>query len=373
MVCDRCEESREKGYSFCPGCGNPLNEGCLYCAQYERDGYEYCGKCGRHLGEHRQPASGDTDVRSPNPLKMGTLFSTVFIVLALVAELGAMFYFFGEGLDWIGENGSTFFLLLPGIVKICTFTGASAQVYFVLIAAAIIASFIVLMYQSLPAMKPRSDGDASKVERTPLYGIALLFGSVIIIELVINLIMAAIGSPLEIPEWIDEMTMGESIFEYAEAAVIEEIASRIVIIGVPMALLALCYGRRDFLKNLLGGFGMSRVALILLIASSIVFAVAHMGSWGIAKVFPTIVGGLAIGWLYIEYGVHASIMYHFLTDYLGVLVMVNDVLAASLLLIILVAGLVCLIELGKKTVDGVRRIKDLPICGFETGSEEKED
>ena len=373
MVCDRCEESREKGYSFCPGCGNPLNEGCLYCAQYEREGYEYCGECGRRREGHGQPVSENKDAGSPNPMKMGTLFSTVFIIIALVAELGSMLYFFGDGLDWVFDNKTTFFLLLPGIVKVCTFTGASGQAYFVLIAIAIILSFAVTMYQSLPAMKPRSDGDTSKVERTPLYGIAMLFGSVIILELIVMLIIGAFGEPLEIPEWINEMSMGESIFSYAEAAVIEEIASRVVIIGVPMALLALCYGRRDFLKNLLGGFGMSRVALILLIASSIIFAVAHMGSWGIAKIFPTIFGGLAMGWLYIEYGVHASIMYHFLNDYLSILVSVNDVMASALFLILLVAGLVCLIEVLKKTSDGIRRIRELPICGFETGSEGKED
>lgn len=364
MVCDRCEESRAKGYSFCPGCGNPLNEGCLYCAQYERDGYEYCGKCGRHLSgraETAAPSSGPTD-----PLKMGTMFSMVFIMIMVVLELGGMFYYLGEGLEWVNDHYGAFFLLLPNIVTLAKFTGTAGQAYFILIVIAIVLSFVAVMFQSLPSLRPRADGDTSKAERTPLYGIAMLFGSIIIVELVVNMVIAVVGDGLEIPEWISEMTIGESIYSFAQAAVIEEIASRVVIIGVPMAVLALCYGKRDFLRHLLGGFGMSKVALVLLIISSVVFAVAHMGSWGVAKILPTVFGGLAMGWLYIEYGVHASILYHFITDYMSIVTMMNDVLSAALLLIILVAGLVCLLEVGKKFVVGIRGIKGLPVSGFET-------
>lgn len=79
-----------------------------------------------------------------------------------------------------------------------------------------------------------------------------------------------------------------------------------------------------------------------------------------------------MGWLYIEYGVHASILYHFITDYMSILTIMNDVLSAALLLIILVAGLVCLLEVGKKFVVGIRNVKGLPVSGFET-DREKED
>lgn len=367
MVCDRCGPSKELGYSFCPQCGNPLNEGCVYCAQYEMEGYEYCGKCGRHL-EKREPVVR----KNAGPLKMAAMFSIPFIALALVIEIAMMLYCSGEGLSYVAENGTSFFLLLPTIVKTGTFYGTGAEVYFILIMVAIIASMALVLYQSLGALKPRSDEDTSRAEKTPLYAIALLFGSTYIIELIIMGIMTLTGHGMEVPDWIADMTLGETIFEMAEAAVIEEIAARLVIIGIPMALLALCYGRKDFLKNLLGGFGMSRVAVVLLIASATIFAFAHMGSWGIEKVFPTVIGGLALGYLYIQYGIHASIMFHFLTDYLSVILYLNSVVAVALLLIILVAGAVCMVELFRRTYVGVRSIPKLPVSGFESDHSEKE-
>ena len=370
MVCDRCGPSRDEGYSFCPNCGNPLKEGCLYCAQYERDGYEYCGKCGRHL----EP-KGNESVNTPhktNPLKMGTLSSIPFIVIGLIIELIGMFYFCGEGLEYVSENGTKLFLLLPMIVTTGRFFGTAAQAYFVIVMATIAVSVFLVLYQSLPKLKPRSDGNMSEAENTPLYAIAMLFGSGIILELIIMGIMSLLGHGMEVPEWISEMTLGEMVFDMAEAAFIEEVAARMVIIGLHMALLALCYGKRDFLKYLLGGFGMSRVALILMIASTIIFAYAHVGSWGFAKFMPTLVGGFIMGYLYIRFGIHASIVFHFLTDYMSIMMSLNDVVTAAWMLIILVAGVVCLAEVLKKVFDGIRSIKELPASGLDSDSSEKE-
>ena len=369
MVCDRCGPSRDEGYSFCPNCGNQLKEGCLYCAQYERDGYEYCGKCGRHL-ERKETQTSVTGKR--NPLKMGTMASVPFIVMGLILEIAGMLYFSGEGLSYVSDNGTKLFLLLPMIVAGGRFDGAVAQAYFVLIMATILISVALVLYQSIRKMRPRADGDTSEAENTPLYSIGMLFGSGIILELIIMGIMTVFGHGLSTPEWIGEMSLGETVFDMAEAAFIEEIASRMVIIGVPIALLALCYGKRDFLMYLLGGFGMSRVALILLIASTIIFAYAHVGSWGFEKFLPTLVGGLCLGYLYIKYGIHASIVFHFLTDYMSVMLQINEVVTAAWLLIILVAGVVCLAEVLKRTLDGLRSVKDLPITGLDDEDSERE-
>src|SRR3989449_9122079 len=75
------------------------------------------------------------------------------------------------------------------------------------------------------------------------------------------------------------------------------------------------------LRYLVGG-GMSRrtplpvllPATLFLVASSVVFGLAHAPGYGIWKVLPTTVAGLAMGYLFLRHGLHAAILFRFATD-----------------------------------------------------------
>ncbi len=136
----------------------------------------------------------------------------------------------------------------------------------------------------------------------------------------------------EIPEWY-------LIFSLLNAPVYEELIFRVLMIGVPMALGSLVLrvsvitkgrvpagstrGRYllGSLRYLLGG-GLSRrssltvllPALLFLGASSLVFGLAHAPGYGVWKVLPAGVAGLAMGYLFLRHGLHAAIIFHFATD-----------------------------------------------------------
>ena len=136
----------------------------------------------------------------------------------------------------------------------------------------------------------------------------------------------------EIPEWY-------LIFSLLNAPVYEELIFRVLMIGVPMALGSLVLrvsgiakGRVSAgstrgryllgsLRYLVGG-GMSRrssltallPALFFLGASSLVFGLAHAPGYGVWKVLPAGLAGLAMGYLFLRHGLHAAIIFHFATD-----------------------------------------------------------
>ena len=365
MTCDKCEESKEQGYKFCPVCGTPLTKGCVYCAQYEKEGYEYCGKCGNRL--EPRPAS-DAPPAAPatqNPLRMAPLAGMPFFLILLGIYIIALIVNIGSTWDAVSQGGLDMIVLTPGLSVIGTLTGIGLQTYFILILIALLASVALVMYQSRGLFDPRGK-DVSDAEKTPLYWIILLFCGNLILSIILVLVQFAFGFQLDTSLDLDSMDIGEMIVSMMNAAVWEEIACRVLWIGVPMALLALCYGKKDFLRNLLGGFGMSRYALILLVISSLVFGYAHLENWSAAKFIPTMIGGFIMGYLYIRFGIHAAIFYHFFTDFLLVSMdFAGEIITAAVMLILMVVGLVCLVSVLMRIHNGVKEIPGLPVTGMD--------
>ena len=55
-----------------------------------------------------------------------------------------------------------------------------------------------------------------------------------------------------------------------------------------------------------------------MVFSSAMFGIAHSFNWDLYKVLPAFFAGLAMGYLFLKFGLYASIMFHFFTDYLSV-------------------------------------------------------
>ena len=147
-------------------------------------------------------------------------------------------------------------------------------------------------------------------------------------------------------------------FLLANASVYEEVVTRFLFLGVPLAMGALALGSPPSLpegprvpawRHLLGGTlrwdshrAMIAVAAIFVIASSVIFGLAHVPGWGWWKFLPTFVGGLAMGYLFVRHGILAAILFHFATDYLAAAAM----LTASSLEAQLLVALLELVMLG---------------------------
>ena len=147
-------------------------------------------------------------------------------------------------------------------------------------------------------------------------------------------------------------------FALEQASVHEEIVTRVMFIGLPLALFSAASVRwldpgpgasRRALSRVLGG-GIHRgsprallaASLVTLIFSSLVFGLAHVPEWGWWKFFPTFFAGLAMGYVFLRHGIAAAILFHFVNDYfIASTLLLQDNLAAFLLL-----GILLLIILG---------------------------
>ncbi|MCI0497423.1 MAG: CPBP family intramembrane metalloprotease, partial [Thermoplasmata archaeon] len=116
-----------------------------------------------------------------------------------------------------------------------------------------------------------------------------------------------------------ELEDWEAAFYLANASVYEEIATRVVLIGLPLLAIHAVRGRMAPLHRYVvgGGFRLDRPAVFLVAFSSWVFAYAHVVyGWDAWKLPPTLLGGAMFGYLFLRRGLHASILFHFMIDYL---------------------------------------------------------
>ena len=103
------------------------------------------------------------------------------------------------------------------------------------------------------------------------------------------------------------------IYNLTSAAVWEEIISRIMLIGFPLfiAHAALRKLRKQKYRYILGGgFKLEKLTVFFILFSAITFGLAHSPGWDYWKVVPTIVSGLALGYLFVVNGIYASILGH---------------------------------------------------------------
>ncbi len=357
MSCDECEADRAKGFGFCHKCGAPLDDSCPECDDYRSRGYSFCGRCGRDLTGGGEPRTMEITTIS----RSATAILIPLVILVLVLEASMMLLGVGDTWEWVGKSVVNILLILPTLMVVGTVDGLGAQILWVLIVIAIVVSLVVTMYQSIDVFSTRKGTFVDRSEPTPLYWITLLFSTMLVVNLTFGIISALMGYPLNSPESFPSGNNPDSLFSYADAAVWEEIISRVMLIGVPMAVAALALRRKKGMAYLLGGFGMSRLALILLIISSFLFGYAHSGGWGLVKVIPASIGGFAMGYLYIRFGLHAAIVFHFLTDYLAVLIGNSGMIFVEMLMIASVAvGILCLINLVQRMRKGLDDIQDMP-------------
>jgi len=135
------------------------------------------------------------------------------------------------------------------------------------------------------------------------------------------------------------------LYELLNAGVYEEFAFRLLLIGLPMALGSVALrilevnrggtgsgpgaaGRHigGAWRYLIGG-AVRRdspketlvAAWAFLIASSVIFGLAHAPGWGLWKVIPAMVAGLGFGYLFLRHGIGAAMLAHFVNDYAAAL------------------------------------------------------
>ncbi|OGD46609.1 hypothetical protein A3K69_08785 [Candidatus Bathyarchaeota archaeon RBG_16_57_9] len=271
---------------------------------------------------------------------------SAFIMLTFVAQLalslGTLFYGVNLVVPDILDtwSGFTLFIVVPVLVELFTISGYVLLAYYMFLVFAIFLSCVWILLTSLRRFKDELTMKAKSREHSALFDtIGLLFATVFfsaVIGLIVN------PSPEDMPS---TDSVSEMLFLLANASVWEEIIVRVLFIGLPLVFVDLVRRTRQkhwYSYAIGGGMSFGIPETILIVLSALIFGVGHFtGGWGAWKILPATVGGIAFGYLFVKFGIAASIMMHFGTDYLS---MPSEVTGSTALLVL--TGLGILIWLG---------------------------
>ncbi|WP_400240829.1 CPBP family intramembrane glutamic endopeptidase [Methanomethylophilus alvi] len=306
--CDRCEEWRRKGATYCGECGRFLGDGCPMCQMWKDRGAAFCGECGGALD--RPPA----EKRKGNIFHTIIKFSAALFLLSVVCALLADITSAGNILDAL-ENKSLGFYIPLGLEDIVLFrlSGTGLSAYFVIELAVIGLFGAYATYRTFAVRKECGD-DPDRMAHTDLSAAASILCVTLATSLIYLMFMAAGGHTAD-TSWMDRYSRWEMMFMLTNAGLQEELAYRLVLIGIPMAVIAFAkYRDVKCWRFLLGGFGMSKAAFILILVSSAIFGLGHYDGWGWVKVIDAFAGGILFAYAYSEYGLHVCVLIHFVND-----------------------------------------------------------
>jgi hypothetical protein len=146
-----------------------------------------------------------------------------------------------------------------------------------------------------------------------------LYLGIVGLNVVYTIILYLFTVQQEVPDF-EAMPLWEQLHAFAEASVWEEVLTRVLLLGVPLMIYHVLTGRpeRNRWRYLVGGgMRIDSAAFVLIVLQGLVFALAHVAGWDLWKVLPTVISGIAFGYLFLKKGLWAAIMLHFTFDYLG--------------------------------------------------------
>ncbi len=246
------------------------------------------------------------------------------------------------------------------------FTGWSLVGWFLLTSAIIVWASITIILRKRPFLRkgfPEHSNLEDRLSDWDLVETSRVFSAVIFFSIAVYVMFQMLEQPTPTPSLLSpSVPVWIRLISLAEASVWEEFAGRVLLIGLPLAFIRGIRSKRFFdARQLLGGsgkFGRGEIALILISALS--FGMAHLG-WGPWKVVPTFVSGLLFGYLFVKVGLHATIVMHFLIDYLSFveeLAGFGEIISSLILLFLAFTG--CLL-LGDYLFRGTRTISRMII------------
>ncbi|MCL2143683.1 MAG: CPBP family glutamic-type intramembrane protease, partial [Methanomassiliicoccaceae archaeon] len=261
-------------------------------------------------------------------------------VAMLFFEIYAVFWTMDGISAGMGGYRLGILFLVPSPVLLFYVGGVAAKFYYIFLVTAVIVSFILVLYNSREGLLRVLRGDTDRMDDMPMYGVATLFAMYISMNLILVLLVSSFGYDPASPEDPAEEWM--LWYSLLNASVWEEVICRVLMIGVPLMAAGLALKEKGSWKRLFGHSEMDRFAVVFIIFSAVMFAYGHLSGWDLFKLIPTFVCGLALGYLFVKYGLYASIMLHFLVDYLSSFVWMFDSVAADMLLSLFILSMVVL-------------------------------
>ncbi len=206
-------------------------------------------------------------------------------------------------------------------------TGPGLLAWFYTILITIFAAHVYLLWRDGPGMvrevgRTLRTGEPPRRLQSAWSGLAMVLAAILAFDtLYLAILLPAVGIQPEAP-FPEENEAWYLPFIAAQASFYEELMSRGLHLGLLVGILELDAGvrrRRPWDYLLGGGYDLDGRSFGPLVYTSLTFALAHVlggpGSWAAWKVVDTLVAGLALGYLFLRYGLAASILLHFGINY----------------------------------------------------------
>lgn len=279
MACDRCDEYRGKA-KFCPQCGESLKDNGL-----------------------------------PYILFILGMIIAVICSIIIIFEYGVALWGSSDVIAHLEDFSYSLFVVVPWIVDFITMSGTALQIYYVLLIVAVGACILFLFYKALKPAAEFVKGDSEPIKHTALYEMTILFCALYIVQFVFIVILQSFG--VDISTLSDRETWNW-MFSLLNASVWEEIVTRVLYLGLPVLIIYAITKKNDvpLWRYLFGGFEMNKMVFVFVIFSAFMFGAGHLNNWDSWKFFTTFLFGLIAGYLFVRYGLYATITMHFMTDYL---------------------------------------------------------
>jgi len=286
---------------------------CEMCQMWRERGAKYCSHCGKYLGDMTPVKKNDTGL-----LHLLVLLTVTIVVFVVVNNLVYCIVNFGGIADDISNLRISVYIPYGINDLVLTRVGGSALI--AVFAADLVIIGLCLAYALYSFYRgyenEKATGNPDCTEKTGLTGCSSILAVSLLLSIIYLMATAATNNTPS-TDWMSDFTRFEMVFQLTRAGVIEELMYRVLWIGLPMMIIVLVVVRdKRCWQYLLGGFGMSKATFILIVVSSILFGLAHFDGWGWSKVPDAALGGLLFAYIYVQYGLYASILAHCANDVL---------------------------------------------------------
>ena len=220
----------------------------------------------------------------------------------------------------------TFIIIPPGIPMLTGFlSGTSFLIYYLVIVATIAISLGYMGFKygkkTLKSIVEFPNRFEFRLFDNAIFETAALFFASLSFTVIFYMI-AEMFNPHPTVPGISSMSLWEQLYELARAGVWEELITRIPFIGIPLLFVHLYRnkGMKPLYSYIIGGnLGIDFASISLITICGFMFGFVHMlGGWDAFKILPAMLGGMAMGYLFVKYGIWASMIMHFATDYLSI-------------------------------------------------------
>jgi len=263
---------------------------------------------------------------------VGSIGTVIFLIMLLL-EFGYAI----AGLRMLPQMASfpyayPFYFITPFVVGIYAIQGIGYAVIYVLFLLIALIAFVSVLRGSRNFTKELTLRN-NRVEGSTLFLISSLLMTYMFVSLAVVFILEAIGQSPSAPNFSSNPVY-MNYFLFLFAPVWEEIAARVLLIGLPLLIIASLRHTKDrpSWRYLYGGnLPMTPAAVFFLIVSSVMFGLGHWlagSGWGFWKIFPASIAGLFLGYLFLKKGLFAAIIFHFGVDAEELLLLSNSNAAA---------------------------------------------